>query len=42
MYLDFILLWPYDGCFTDETYRLEVQLHCFDKFVDNICCNSRR
>jgi len=24
MYLDYVLLWPDDGCFTAETCRLEV------------------
>ena len=24
MYLDYVLLWPDVGCFTGETYRLEV------------------
>jgi len=46
MYLDYVLLCPRDGCVTAETCRLEVQLQCFDKFVDNSClfldCNKYR
>ena len=26
MYLDYVLIWSDDGCFTVETCRLEVQL----------------
>jgi len=41
MYLDYVLLWSDDGCFTAETRRLEIKLQCSDKSVDNMCCVFR-
>jgi len=41
MYLDYVLLWPDDGCFTAETFRLEVNYSVW-QIVDIIRCVFRR
>jgi len=38
MYLDYVLLWPDDVCFTAETRRLEINYKVFCHIIDYICC----